>query len=322
MKIKKNFYKTFSLLASKLMNQRQMSIYSSKYSRKDFTRHQLLTLLLLKTYVGKGYEKFIEFLEITTIPKWLKLQKIPHFTTLQKFASRQMIQELEQFLFASAKLAKKQCTHAGVDATCMRLHYASHHYEKRIERKIKKKDYMKVAIAADLDNQLIYAIKMRKKSRSDYKDFTPLWNKIKHLDFTWWFMDRGYDDQIAHQAVFDAGKKSFGDLKNKNVPIHRTKGASRKKVKRTIRHRKKNWRVLVETINSVFKKMFGSILTAKNLHTMKVEMFLKLVTYNLYRLISRNLSKINLLLHAFLLHFVKLLLMQSHILRLFIEKSK
>lgn len=120
-----------------------------------------------------------------------------------------MIQELEKFLFASAKLAKKPCLHAGLDATGMKLHYASHHYETRIGRKTKKKDYLKVAIAADLDNQLIFAIKMRKKARSDHKDFPSLWNKIKKEDFYWWFMDRGYDDTKAHQAVFDEGKKKL-----------------------------------------------------------------------------------------------------------------
>lgn len=111
-------------------------------------------------------------------------------------------------------------------------------------------------------------------------------------------------------------KKSFGDLKNKDVPIHRTKGTSRKKIKRQKHHRKKNWRALVETINSVFKRMFGSILTAKNLHTMKVEMYLKLITYNLYRLISRNLVQVSLLLLSIFAAFTKMFWIQSRLMRL------
>ena len=297
MNITNDFYKTFSDLACQLMNQRQMSIYSSKFSKREFTRHQLLTLLLLKTYTGKGYREFWKLLVITQIPKWLKLKKIPHFTTLQKFASRQMVQELEKFLFASAELAKKPCAHMAIDATGMSLRHASKHYEMRIGELIRKKNFMKCALMADLDNQLVYAVKMRVKTRSDQKDFVPLWNKISGIPFRWFYMDKGYDSTKNHSLIFDSGKISFGCVKREDLPIYKTKGASRKKAKRWRKHMKKNWRALIETINSVIKRMFDNVIYAKNLHTMKVEMYLKLVTYNLYRLISRNLVKGNLL-HA------------------------
>lgn len=316
MKIKHNFYKTFSLLAKELMNQRQMSIYSSKYSRRDFTRHQLLTLLLIKTYSGKGYEKFTEFLEITQIPKWLKLAKIPHFTTLQKFASRQMIAELEKFLFESAKLTKYSCEHMAIDATGMSLHNASKHYEMRIGQLIRKKDFLKCAIAADLDNQLIYTVKMRLKSRSDQKDFVPIWNKIKKLPFSWFFMDKGYDSDKNHGLIFASGKKSFGCIRQKTKQRYRMKGKMRKKAMNISWQRKKNWRALIETINSVIKRMFDNVIYAKNFHTMKVEMYLKLITYNLYRLISRNLVKICFLLLSIFADFWKLFLIRSRFLRL------
>lgn len=318
MKIKHNFYKTFSLLAKELMNQRQMSIYSSKYSRRDFTRHQLLTLLLIKTYSGKGYEKFTEFLEVTQIPKWLNINKIPHFTTLQKFASRQMITELEKFLFESAKLSKSECKHMAIDATGMSLHNASKHYEMRIGQLIRKRDFMKCAIMADLDNQLIYAIKMRIKSRSDHRDFIPLWNKIKHLPFFWFFMDKGYDSDTNHGLIFASGKKSFGCVRAKTKQRHRMKGKMRRKAYDISWQCKKNWRALIETINSVFKRMFGKVIFAKNLHTMKVEMYLKLITYNFYRLISRNLVKVSLLLLRFIAYFQKFFWTQSRFLRLLV----
>jgi len=40
--------------------------YSSRYSRKDFTQHQLLTLLLLKKYLGARY-RFTDLIEIMNI---------------------------------------------------------------------------------------------------------------------------------------------------------------------------------------------------------------------------------------------------------------
>ena len=293
------------------MNQRQMSIYSSKFSKREFTRHQLLTLLLLKTYIGKGYRNFIEVLEMSRIPQWLKLRKIPHYTTLQKFASRQMIAELEGFLFASAKLAKNSCQRMAIDATGMSLIHASKHYEKRIGQLVRKRNFMKCALMADMDNQLVYSVKMRVKSRNDNLDFVPLWNKVKKEPFKWFYMDRGYDSNLNHGLVFQEGKTSFGCLKNLHIPIWKTQGHYRKKAKRIRKHKKKNWRALIETINSVIKRMFDNVIHAKNLHTMKVEMYLKLVTYNLYRLISRNLLKSGFFYAVFKALFLELLWRRS-----------
>jgi hypothetical protein len=291
MKIEQTFFKSLSEIAGQLMHRRQMSIYSSKFSKREFTRHQLLTLLLTKTYLRVGYRRFCDMLPDTSIPKLLHLRKLPHFTTLQKFASRQLIQEREEFLFASAQLAKKPCQHMAIDATGMSLRNASKHYELRIGQLIRKRDFLKVALMADLDNQLVYAVKMRLKTRSDHKDFVPLWNKIKNLPFKWFFMDKGYDSDRNHRLIYQANKKSFGCVREKTEQRHRMKGKFRRRAKEEAWQIKKRWRSLIETINSVVKRMFDKVIYAKNMHTMKVEMYFKLIMYNFYRLITYNLVK-------------------------------
>jgi hypothetical protein len=61
--------------------------YSSRYSRKDFTQHQLLTLLLLKEYLGARYQAFTDLIEIMNIvQEQLQLNEIPHYSTLCKFS--------------------------------------------------------------------------------------------------------------------------------------------------------------------------------------------------------------------------------------------
>jgi hypothetical protein len=222
-----------------------------------------------------------------------------------------MIEELEKFLFASAQLAKQDCKHMAIDATGMSLRYASKHYEMRIGQLIRKRNFMKCALVADVDNQLVYAVKPRIKARNDNKDFVPLWNKIKHLDFEYFYMDKGYDSDKNHGLIFASGKKSHGCLKMKTKQWHRMKGKNRRKALKIQWQKKKNWRALIETINSVIKRMFDNIIYAKNLHTMKVEMYLKLITYNMYRLISRNLVKIYLLLFRFFAVFLELFLIKS-----------
>lgn len=281
-------YKKFSDLACQILNKDQVPLYMKKFSKKTFTTHQLLTLLLIKSYEKKGYRAFISFLKVSHIPSWLRLKKIPHFTTLQKFAERLQVDQLEKLLLQSGKVKKFE--RAGIDATGMTFRNPSRHYEKRVGKKIKKRDFFKTAIIADLDHQLILAAKLRKRARHDTIDFLPLWNKVKHLAFKWFYMDRGYDAEFCHNEILDKGKISFGCLKNLSVPIHKTYGTARKAVKRHLKQKKKNWRALIESINKAFKAICGHVVQAKKLHTQKVEMFLKLITYNLYRTITRKIN--------------------------------
>jgi hypothetical protein len=67
----------------------RISQYSCKYSRRDYTQHQLLTLILFKEYRKEDYRTVIWNLEeMDRIHAVLGLTTIPHFTTLQKFLCR------------------------------------------------------------------------------------------------------------------------------------------------------------------------------------------------------------------------------------------
>src|SRR5687767_790596 len=71
--------------------------YSSKFSKKDFTRHQHVAILALKTFLKMGYRDVVELLrDWAELRTALGLKKVPHFTTLQK---------------ANASLKKKTSTH-------------------------------------------------------------------------------------------------------------------------------------------------------------------------------------------------------------------
>lgn len=63
--------------------------YSSKFSKKDFTRHQHVALLALKTYFKMGYRDVAELLrDWSELRTTLGLKKIPHYTALQKAHAR------------------------------------------------------------------------------------------------------------------------------------------------------------------------------------------------------------------------------------------
>ena len=63
--------------------------YSSKYSRKDYTQHQLFALLALKTFFKTDYRGVIQMLaDFAELRRDLGLDEIPHYSTLCYAAGR------------------------------------------------------------------------------------------------------------------------------------------------------------------------------------------------------------------------------------------
>ena len=63
--------------------------YSCKFSRKDFTQHQLFACLALKTFFKTDYRGVARLLEdFAELRADLGLDKVPHFSTLCYAAGR------------------------------------------------------------------------------------------------------------------------------------------------------------------------------------------------------------------------------------------
>src|SRR5262245_52405325 len=63
--------------------------YSSKYSRKDFTQHQLFAILALKTFFKADYRGVVKMLDdFAELRRDLGLAAAPHYSTLCKAAGR------------------------------------------------------------------------------------------------------------------------------------------------------------------------------------------------------------------------------------------
>jgi len=67
--------------------------YSSKFSRKDFTQHQLFALLALKTFFKTDYRGLVQLLEdFGPLREELGLGKVPHYSTLC-YAARRLLKK-------------------------------------------------------------------------------------------------------------------------------------------------------------------------------------------------------------------------------------
>jgi hypothetical protein len=63
--------------------------YSSKYSRKDYTQHQLFAILALKTFLKTDYRGVVAHLhDFAELRELLGLADVPHYSTLCYAAPR------------------------------------------------------------------------------------------------------------------------------------------------------------------------------------------------------------------------------------------
>jgi len=63
--------------------ERSLPLYSSPYSRRDFTQHQLFAILVLRYFFRMDYRGIVQLLgEFSDLRELLGLAKIPHYSTL------------------------------------------------------------------------------------------------------------------------------------------------------------------------------------------------------------------------------------------------
>src|SRR5215831_1833371 len=73
--------------------QAALPAYSSKFSRKDYTQHQLFALLALKTFFKTDYRGVVELLrDFAELRQDLGLEQVPHYTTLY-YAARRLLKK-------------------------------------------------------------------------------------------------------------------------------------------------------------------------------------------------------------------------------------
>jgi len=164
-----NRFISFIKHAFSIVQSSRISLYSCKYSRRDFTQHQLLTLILFKEYRKEDYRTVIWNLEeMDRIREVLGLTTIPHFTTLQKFLCR--IKSL-YFDLLLKNILKQFYSDDGtipitaIDSSGFTSGYCSHYYSERTGKI--RKHFLKTSIAVDTDQQIITGFTISKSRVHD-----------------------------------------------------------------------------------------------------------------------------------------------------------
>jgi hypothetical protein len=122
----------------KVCKRQCVPLYSSRFSRKDFTLWQHIALVALMQRVRKSYREYVDDYLTTTerLLRVLGLSKIPHFTSIEKFLLRVSSSLLERVLEGFIHMTRIRVQVFSPDSSGFSPHHASHYYALRIKRDI------------------------------------------------------------------------------------------------------------------------------------------------------------------------------------------
>src|SRR3989338_10159194 len=236
--------------------------HSSKYSRKAYPHWQLLTLLcVMKRYMLK-YRELWEILHL--MPEFLDLDKVPHWTTLNKFFLRLkncILTILVELAAAGSEIE------ASIDASGYDRHYASKHYVRRCKMTFGD---LKATKIIDVHRLAVHRIHCTTTRMHDSQIILPLVNRTaaKLLSL---YGDAGYDSKLVRDSLNRHGIRP--------VIKHRVFWSIDKAHNTRLKGYGK--RSMSECVNSMMKRKYGDYVSSKMWNDQFKEMNLKSLVHNI-----------------------------------------
>jgi hypothetical protein len=262
---------------------KSLPAYSCRKSKRTYKQHQLAVIWCLMKYLKTNYRRIVELIELMPgIRKAIGLNQLPHFTTINKFFLRINTSLTYSVLVQTVYLFPNESTMAAIDSTGYSSNYASRHYIQRIHKELEVRNHIKTSISVSTASQCVLAAKKRLGPRNDNIDFPWLAEQSAGLaKLTHMVADKGYDSEANHRLVRQLGSKPM-------IPVRirqggKTYGSYRKKMLRHFDEDIYHQRSLVETVNSVMKRLMGSWVQSRSLVPQCKELYMMCAVYNVHR---------------------------------------
>ena len=248
-------------------------------------KHIIMQVLRQKEK-GKHYRDMPDFLEL--LKEEIGLRRIPHFTTLNKFALRAKPYWFELLIAQICKSVESEI--AAIDGTGFSLNSRSRYF---CTIAGERKQFMQFNACAELKHKLISAVKIRRKKRNENIDVSCLMEKSKQLKISCFLADKEYDSERNHELAEKYGAKFIAPLKYRGkVPLMRTKGYYRKQLRRHFPDELYRKRCLIESGFSAMKRRYGDSIYSKRFVSQKNELLCRALAYNLGIIVNLSVLEI------------------------------
>jgi hypothetical protein len=277
--------------------QRSLPAYSHLKSPKKFTQPQLVACLVLKEFFKTDYRGIMEILaDSSDLREVLEMEEVPHYTTLQKaahrFTKKRVITKLLQQSIAvagEAKILPRTLALAAIDSTGFESHYTSTYFVSRKQRALHASGYQttvysrfpKVGIVVDTASLLVLSGIPSRGPSPDILHFRTALKAASHVCIRRIAADAGYDAEHAHAfAREELGMTSIIPNRIGRPTTKLPSGKYRREMALHFDTKRYGQRWMVETVNSIVKRLLGSFLRARTYWSQMREMMLRLFTYN------------------------------------------
>lgn len=270
------------------LSRRHLEAYGAVRSRHDFTQPQLMTCLVLRAYLKTTYRGVLEVLAVSeSLRERLGLgDKLPHYTTLQKFSTRSQVVAIAQRLvmeIGRQAAAQSPEADAAMDATGLARTTVSDYFCSRQGRCFRQ--WVKVSVIVLCGCLLPLAVVVDLNPTHDCKHARSLLAQAQagpppdRL-----YADSGYDAEWIHEFC----REQWGVESLIQPVVRRSDGTlgGKWRAQMTPEHLKskgygKRW--AVESFFSGLKRTMGSALQARRHDQMLAEASLRVLAYALRR---------------------------------------
>jgi len=271
------------------LGQRHLAEYGATTSRHDFTQRQLMTCLILRAYLKTTYRGVLDLLAASPgLRERMGLgDKLPHFTTLQKFSCRSEVLAIAQKIVAElgqqAAAQRPGQTLVAMDATGLARTTVSDYFCSRRGRKFRR--WVKVAVVIVAGSLLPAALAIDLKPTHDCVQARTLLAQTQAvLQPDRLYADAGYDAEWIHEQC----REHWGVESIIPAVPRRADGTAGGKWRSQMTpeylqqtHYNRRW--AVETFFSALKRTMGSALSARRPDQMVAEAAFKVLAYALRR---------------------------------------
>lgn len=270
------------------LGQRYLDAYGAVRSRHDFTQRQLMSCLVLRAYLKTTYRGVVDILAASaSLRQCLGLgDKLPHYTTLQKFNARSQVLAIAQKLVAAIGKAAEPPARgdsAAMDSTGLSTSTASQYFQSR--KGTRPRQWVKVSVVVWCTSLLPLALVVDQGPSNDRIQVPDLLGQGQALvQPARLYADAGYDAEWIHQQCREEwGVESVIKPSGQRADGTRNGKWRRKMSASYLKKQDFGRRWSAESFFSGLKRTMGEALNSRGSATQLAEAAFKVLAYALRR---------------------------------------